>query len=450
MLRSALKATAMYAVLTGAGFAYGQTAEPSGSEETEAGAPEISGAPAGEGAKPPDPAEPLGSEGVETGAADVSGEQTAEAQASRSLGPAYYERQPIAFLSNGGKGYSVAEMLLGEDRPINFGGWVQFGYTSRSTGLFNDQPSDFQNHQSWLFIEREADGSRGFDWGFRFDAMYGTDGPDTQAFGNPPGNWDFENGFDRGGGYAFALPQLYAEVAYEDFSLMGGHFFTPVGYEVVTAPDNFFFSHAFTMYLSEPFTHTGVLGRYTGFEMFELYGGWTAGWDTGFDQFDGGSNALGGFSFTPIDEALFTYTFTAGNLGAIGDGYSHSIVVNTTPPGDLLRGLNYILQSDYVTVNKDVLGAGSDYSTIGINQYLLYWIVDEVGVGTRFEWWKPNGVSYYESTIGFHLKPIPNFTLRPEIRWQWSPAADDNPARNVAGLPVDQGEILAVDMILTF
>ena len=30
----------------------------------------------------------------------------------------------------------------------------------------------------------------------------------------------------------------------------------------MTAPDNFFYSHAFTMYRAEPFTHTGVLLDY--------------------------------------------------------------------------------------------------------------------------------------------------------------------------------------------
>lgn len=35
--------------------------------------------------------------------------------------------------------------------------------------------------------------------------------------------------------------------------------FTMVGFDVVGAPDNFFYSHSFTMYNSEPFTHTGVL-----------------------------------------------------------------------------------------------------------------------------------------------------------------------------------------------
>lgn len=382
---------------------------------------------------------------VEEEVVPVAASVAAEGPCSDS---AYYSTEPIKFLSNCGEGYTLQGIIdKSEDPYFNFGGWVSLGYTSRSTGLFNSNPSRINNHQSWFWVEKVADGSKGLDYGFRFDGMYGTDADDTQAFGNNPGNWDFLNGFDRGGGYGFAIPQLYGELAYEDFSLIGGHFYTLLGYEVVTAPDNFFFSHAFTMYNSEAFTHTGALLSYSGLDMFEFYAGWTAGWDTGFDQFGGGSNFLGGFSVTPIDEVSATWIVTAGNLGAIGDGYSHSIVIDTTP----IENLNYVIQSDYIDVNTDVLGSGNaGYSTIGINQYLMYYIFDELGVGTRFEWWKANGVSYYESTTGLNIKPIPNIIIRPEIRWQWSPAADNNPARNVAGLPVDEGMIFGMDMIFTF
>lgn len=41
-----------------------------------------------------------------------------------------------------------------------------------------------------------------------------------------------------------------------------GHFYTIIGYEVVTAPDNFFITKPYTMQYGEPFTHTGVLASY--------------------------------------------------------------------------------------------------------------------------------------------------------------------------------------------
>ena len=37
-----------------------------------------------------------------------------------------------------------------------------------------------------------------------------------------------------------------------------------------------------------------------------LYGGWTLGWDTGFDQLNSGNNFLGGFAYALSDNITFT------------------------------------------------------------------------------------------------------------------------------------------------
>ena len=112
------------------------------------------------------------------------------------------------------------------DDGIDFGGWWQQGYSSASTGMFNNQPNRFNTNQAWLYAEKVADGSCGMDWGFRADMMYGIDAGDTQAFGNNAGRWDFGNGWDTGGGYGWAMPQLYAEIAKGDWSVKAGHFYT--------------------------------------------------------------------------------------------------------------------------------------------------------------------------------------------------------------------------------
>ncbi|MFG0335040.1 MAG: outer membrane beta-barrel protein, partial [Maioricimonas sp. JB049] len=332
------------------------------------------------------------------------------------------------------------------DHGINFGGWSQWGYTNKSTGQFNSSPHRLNLHQQWLYAEKVADGSEGIDWGFRADLMYGIDADDTQAFGNHPGRYDFRNGWDHGQ-YGWALPQLYGEVAYKDVSIIAGHFYTLLGYEVVTAPDNFFYSHSFTMYNGEAFTHTGVLATYAASDNVELYGGWTLGWDTGFDQLDGGSNFLGGASVSLLDDVTVTYILTLGDLGFIGDGYTHSIVADAA----LTDKLNYVFQTDLVSTTNPVgTPTGTNFSTIGINQYLIYDVNDRLGLGTRFEWWKANGTSYYEMTYGVNIKPHANLVIRPEIRYQWAPAAQGANARNPIGLPVYGGAIFGVDTILTF
>ncbi len=339
---------------------------------------------------------------------------------------------------------------------IDFGGWTQAGYHSNNTPLsstdndalaFNDHPERLNLHQQWLWAEKVADGSCGLDWGFRADFMYGTDASKTQSFGNRPGSFDYQNGWDRGGGYGFAMPQLYLELASGDWSVIAGHFYTLVGYEVVTAPDNFFYSHALTMFNSEPFTHTGALATYSGISDLELYGGWTAGWNTGFDSLNSGSNFLGGFNATLSDSASFTYITTMGNFGARSggeNGYSHSMVLDL----QMTDKLNYVIQSDLVGYD-DTTGAGGN-DQVGINQYSFYTVSDCLSLGSRSEWWKTDGVSYYGQTYGFNYKPQANLTIRPELRYVYTPTdAVRNTYLASNGDEIDDLRF-GIDAVLTF
>lgn len=341
---------------------------------------------------------------------------------------------------------------LFDETGISVGGWVSLGYHTESNDLFNSDPDRVNLHQAWLFAEKLAESDNGeIAFGFRFDGLYGTDGGDTASFGNSLDSSGQTQGFDaggnfqRGGGYGWALPQVYVEVAGSDWSVKAGHFYTLIGYEVVGAPGNFFYSHAITMYNSEPFTHSGVLGSYAASENTTYYGGWTAGWDTGFDQFENGSNFLGGVSTSLSDELSMAYMATLGDFGARGDdGFMQSLVVDVA----VNEKLNYVAQSDLLTVGE----TGED--NIGLNQYLFYNATDIVTLGTRVEWWKgdaitgyaPHGgtvpvsgsTSYYEVTFGANVQLDPNIMLRPEFRYDWSPGAD-----------YEQG-IFGVDLVATF
>jgi hypothetical protein len=60
---------------------------------------------------------------------------------------------------------------------------------------------------------------------------------------------------------------------------------------------------------------------------------------------------------------------------------------------------------------------------------LFYTINDCWKMGTRAEWWKSNQVtgqdtSFYELTYGFNYKPNANWVVRPEVRYDWTPAED--------------------------
>lgn len=334
--------------------------------------------------------------------------------------------------------------LFGEVNGWTAGGWLQTGYHSKGNGLFNSRPDEFQVHQAWMYLEKAADGSNGLGFGGRFDAMYGTDSQDTQAFGADRG-WD--NGFDNGPDYGFALPQAYVEAAYGDTSVKVGHFYTIIGWEVVTAPDNFFYSHAYTMYNSEPFTHTGILATQNVSDDLTVWGGYTFGWDSGFN--DNGDNFLGGFSAAMSDNLTLTYATTIGRFGearfgGVEKGYMHSIVADIALSDDL----QYIFQSDYLDTENNVGVPVRD--TFGINQYLIKTINDCWAVGGRFEWWNAefDGLGdndVYALTLGVNHKPHANVIVRPEVRWDW----DDSGV--TAGLEDgDEQFTFGMDTILLF
>src|SRR5688500_2105361 len=196
----------------------------------------------------------------------------------------------------GVEGLSLAGLLGAEGTGLDIGGWTEGVYMDNNVPLsqayndllsFDDVPDHFHNGQTWFYIGREADGSCGLGLGGRLDVMYGTDAQKTQAFGNPGagvrgfGTWDAS--LDHGE-YGWAIPQAYGEIASGDLSVKVGHFFTPLGYEVIPVTGNFFRSHSYTMFNSEPFTHTSALATYTGMEGLTLYGGWSAGRGTALAQ----------------------------------------------------------------------------------------------------------------------------------------------------------------------
>jgi hypothetical protein len=324
------------------------------------------------------------------------------------------------------------ELFPGDNRPgIRAGFWTQVGYHTEGTngfgdGLMNDYPNHVQLQQQWAFVEKKVDtGGCGFDWGFRMDYLYGTDGPDTQAFGNRPDNWDF--GWNNGGAYGHAIPQAYAEVGFNNLTAKIGHFYTIMGYEVVPATGNFFYSHAFEFYICEPFTHTGALLEQKVTDDVTVLGGWTAGWDTGFER-NGGSAFIGGVKLQLTEKATLSYMTSWGDAGydtpngpgSDENGYFHTILFNW----NINDHWTYVCQSNLV--DNDLLCETTE-DTLSLNNYLFYKFNDCWAVGTRLEWLNDGRFAGRNSvgtagevvdlTVGLNYRPAANVVIRPEVRW---------------------------------
>lgn len=320
------------------------------------------------------------------------------------------------------------------------GGWLSGGMTFADHSVGTTSPIAFVNptdeflfNQVWLFAERKARTQGcGWDWGFRVDYVFGADGPDTQARGD--GGWDFgwNTGGTGGDTYGSAIPQLYAEAAYNDLTVKVGHFFTIMGYEQVPAPSNFFYSHSYAMNYGSPLTQTGVLAEYSSHQNVTWYAGYVFGWDSGFSNILNADTFLGGVCTQISDELTLTYTVNAGDFGDgiaannvagnAGDIFLQSFVAQLA----LTSRWQYVMQTDYG--RNSGAGSGSN-NWYGLTQYLMYTINESWRAGLRYEVFRDDaGVSgrisnnpetYQAWSLGTNWQPYANLRIRPELRWDY-------------------------------
>lgn len=339
------------------------------------------------------------------------------------------------------------------DRPkwINLSGWVNAGATVNNWGgrnvdvpqaffpeigpkpantgvnypvLFNDVPEGQFNQAYFIFNKPIDTSDRWLDWGYQVDFLYGSDARFTLATG-----LDDNIITDRSSAqYKFAIPQLYAEFGMGDLSVIVGHFYTIIGYEVVPATGNFFYSHAYTMLYGEPFTHTGVLGSYALGDAVTIYSGITNGWDNWNDHFNR-ANYLGGITVTPAENTSLALAMTTGDTIEFENNVTMYSFVGSQGFGPF----TYVFQHDRGIARGGSATADSA-QWYGINQYLFLEQNDMLAWGMRLEWFRDrdgvrvaaNGVAtnYYECTFGANVRPSDWAIIRPEVRWDWQGGGD--------------------------
>ncbi len=193
-----------------------------------------------------------------------------------------------------------------------------------------------------------------------------------------------------------ACRRLYGEIAYDDLKVKIGHFYTPIGYEVVQAPQNFFYSHSYSHTYGEPFTHTGFLGDYACSEKVHFYGGWVDGWDEGF--------AAPGRRLD-VSRRRRSELFRQNNLGLVrlrGEPGHRRRLCRRLVGRSLLQLLHlthkltdkwtYVLEHDLGTNYNVSPTTGVDNQWYEVDNYLLYKISDCLSCGGRIEWFQdPQG-----------------------------------------------------------
>ncbi|MAI71340.1 MAG: hypothetical protein CMM01_10540 [Rhodopirellula sp.] len=344
--------------------------------------------------------------------------------------------------------------LFGRYDRIAMGGWGQLGYQSDQQSFgspptaahpnngsegFNNYPDHVQLQQGWLFAEKAIDASCGFDIGGRVDFIYGTDGQDLQATGNF--DEEFDNGWDNGSFYGSALPQLYMEVGYGDVSVKIGRMLLNFGYESAMAPNNFFYSHSYAFNNIQPFTGTGAVATYTGFDNVSLSAGFIEGLNTGFDS--NGDTLVASVGLDLTDRLDVQYNVVGGRLvnAFAGPGRITGAIHSIVAAYDIRCDLQYAMEATLADYNDNSFFG----PTAGISNYFIKTMNDCNSVGIRYEWlgqeFDGDKLDYHELTLGWNHRRSANLIIRPEVRWDWI---------NEDGAPEDDHASFAMDAIMTF
>lgn len=325
------------------------------------------------------------------------------------------------------------QLAVLKENGISVGGWLSMGGTYSTDDpsnhndfpvTFNDRTSEFQLNQLNFYIEKALDQESHWDFGGRVDFMFGTDSRFTQATGLD-NNLISENDLRF---YDIAIPQFYLEVYApigKGITAKIGHFYTILGQEVVMAPNNFFYSHAYTMQYGEPFTHTGVLFSYALNDEFTLNAGTVAGIDN-FKENLANWNFLGGLTWTNSEaSSAVSWSVVSGDVDDVTS--ENRTISSLVVSHSFTEKLQYVFEHDFGYQQQAAIN-GKDAFWYGINQYVFYDLTETVSAGLRGEWFRDasgfrintgTAGNYFALTAGINWKPKEWLAFRPEIRYDW-------------------------------
>ena len=390
---------------------------------------------------------------------------------------------------------------------VNLTGYLEAGATgnfdSPSSGLnfgrlFDDKSNQVLFNQGALIFERPVDTSGGWDTGFRFWYMVGSDARYTHFLGE----------LDRTMNTRIQMDIVEADVTEHipwlfpgGMELKVGQFPTLMGEEVIDPRANIFYSHSYLFNFGVPLKDTGAMLVSHVSPLVDLYTGLVTGVNTSFAPGGDNNGAVafeGGIGFNISDALSILVTTNIGpenSCGVAGAPYACNssmryfgdavIVWKITPKLTSITEFNIVHDA-----GPFISASGGTYAPTagGVAQYLTYQWTDQLSVAVRAEIFRDaNGffvaafpgsnldfvnceagrptcvalgtgapTTYGELTIGLNYKPpVPDvfkgFVIRPEFRVDDAlagPAAFAIDSTGVAHRHTQ--ETAAVDFILPF
>ena len=333
--------------------------------------------------------------------------------------------------------------------------------------LFTDKANSFFLNQASLTVQRPLDPkATDYDFGFKFQAMYGSDARYTHFLGELDYAVSGREQLDVVEAHAlFHLPWLTSG----GIDVKAGQYVTLEGAEVINAPDNALYTHSYIFNFGIPFKHTGILTTTHVNPMLDIYLGVDTGVNTTFgnhlDCFNCGDNNEaaafhGGFGLNLLDGKLTVSATT--HIGPENPNTTAVQLACACDPNTALRYLNDVTviwkPTDALTLTSDlnyIRDDGFNATGYGWAQYATYAINDWLKITGRGEIWRDNNgffvasfpgnldfvsfehgnplavaigggaTTYGALTAGLAIKPpvpkqIEGLVIRPEIRYDTS------------------------------
>jgi Putative beta-barrel porin-2, OmpL-like. bbp2 len=280
--------------------------------------------------------------------------------------------------------------------------------------LFTDKTNTPLLNQALVTVQRPTDPkATGYDFGFKFQAMYGTDARYTHFLGQ------FDEWINDIGQLDIVEANVQVHLPWltpGGIDVKIGEYVTLEGAEFISAPDNPLYSHSYIFNFGIPFKHTGVLTTTHVNDWLDIYAGFDSGVNTTFGccGLDTGDNNLGvafhgGFGFNLLDGALTILATT--HIGAENPNSPAVQAACNCDPNTALRYLNDITATwkvnDKLTLMADLNYIRDDAfkaDGYGAALYGMYQINDLFKIVGRAEIWRDNSgffVAAYPGNLDF-------------------------------------------------
>ncbi|HUB25088.1 MAG TPA: outer membrane beta-barrel protein [Tepidisphaeraceae bacterium] len=342
-------------------------------------------------------------------------------------------------------------------------------------------PGDYSNRplldQVDLMIQKTADTTKTFDFGFQAEQGYGIDDAlihsygilDNRApaslynkfqFGRTVENYT-DGEPDPNNQYDLVQGNVTLEVM--GLQVKAGKFVTLIGNEVINPTGDLFYTHSYTFNFGEPLTQTGVLLSYTfpkvvlGHDL-SITAGTTRGWNESTSDDNGEVDFLGEASTSITDKLSVVFNMSEGPegyqffAGDKGDSHNYWTLLEVIPSYAVSDQLTVSADCQYGDfphggLSTDATGAlisDGNAQWYSVCAYADYKLCSYASINTRIEWYRDQGgftgflagadnapisANYYEGTVGVQIHPFPTndilqwLQLRPEVRYDWSDRA---------------------------